>query len=115
VHELDVRLERLATEATRDAVPPELEAVARRGRSGHDRAPATALPTDVRGAASLGGYWFGKADATVFLRDKVTPGPARRRPPAPGGSGLRGQGLRQVAGRHLGPGPKSCTGASPGP
>ena len=32
MHDLDIRLERLAAEATRDAVPPEPEAIARRGR-----------------------------------------------------------------------------------
>ena len=32
MHDLDTRLERLAAEATRDAVPPEPAAIARRGR-----------------------------------------------------------------------------------
>jgi FtsX extracellular domain len=107
MHDLDIRLERLAAEATRDAVPPEPEAVARRGRRRRRRqlagsalvvaavvaaglvlpsrlapgpgsgAPAAAPPTDVAGAATLGGYWFGKADASVFLRDGITP--AQRR------------------------------------
>jgi cell division protein FtsX len=43
------------------------------GRSGHDPVPATAPPTDVRGAAMLGGYWFGKTDATVLLGGGATP------------------------------------------
>jgi cell division protein FtsX len=104
MHDLDTRLERLAAEATRDAVPPEPTAIARRGRrrrrrqlagsalvvvavvaagvvlpsrlagrSGHDPVPATAPPTDVRGAAMLGGYWFGKTDATVLLGGGATP------------------------------------------
>jgi cell division protein FtsX len=108
VYDLDERLERLAAEATREAVPPEPAAIARRGRrrrrrqlagttllvaavaaaglvlparlagrsAGGDRPlPATAPPAapDVAGAASLGGYWFGKADAAVFLRLHVTP------------------------------------------
>ena len=32
MHDLDTRLERLAAEATRETVPPEVEAIARRGR-----------------------------------------------------------------------------------
>jgi hypothetical protein len=43
------------------------------GRSGHGPVPATAPPTDVRGAAMFVGYWFGKTDASVFLDDQVTP------------------------------------------
>jgi cell division protein FtsX len=110
VHDLDTRLERLAAEATRDAVPPEVTAVARRGRrrrrrqlagtaalvaavvaaglvlparlASHSTAdrplPATAPPTDVAGAASIGGYWFGKADASVFLAQGVTPAQRER-------------------------------------
>ena len=105
MHDLDIRLERLAAEATRDAVAPEVAAIARRcrrrrrrrlagtalvvvavaaaglallarltGRSAADRPlPATAPATDVTGAASIGGYWFGKADASVFLEQGVTP------------------------------------------
>jgi cell division protein FtsX len=105
VHDLDTRLERLAAEATRDAVAPEAAAIARRGRrrrrrqlagtalvvvavaaaglvvparlagrSAADRPlPASAPATDVTGAASIGGYWFGKADASVFLEQGVTP------------------------------------------
>jgi cell division protein FtsX len=104
MHDLDTRLERLAAEATRDAVPPEPTAIARRGRrrrrrqlagsallvaavvaaglvlpsrlagrSGPDPVPATAPPIDVRGAAMLGGYWFGKTDATVLLGGGATP------------------------------------------
>jgi cell division protein FtsX len=104
MHDLDTRLERLAAEATRDAVPPEPAAIARRGRrrrrrqvagpallvaavvtaglvlpsrlagrSGGDPAPATASPIDVRGAAVVGGYWFGKTDATVLLGGGATP------------------------------------------
>src|ERR671912_1385955 len=108
MHDLDPRLERLAAEATRDAVPPEPAAIARHGRrrrrrqlagsallvaavaaaalvlparlagrSPADRPlPATAPPTDVAGAASIGGYWFGKTDASVLLGGGVTP--ARR-------------------------------------
>jgi cell division protein FtsX len=104
VIDLESRLERLAAEATRDAVPPEPEAIARRGRrrrrrqlagtsllvvavvaaglvlparlagrSGEDPLPATAPPADVRGAAMLGGYWFGETDATVYLGGGATP------------------------------------------
>jgi cell division protein FtsX len=104
MHDLDTRLERLAAEATRDAVPPEPTAIARRGRrrrrrqlagsalvvvavvaagvvlpsrlagrSGPDPVPATAPPIDVRGAAMLGGYWFGKTDASVLLGGGATP------------------------------------------
>jgi len=108
VHDLDPRLERLAAEATRGAVAPEVAAIARRGRrrrrrqlagtaallaavaaaglvlparlagrSTADRPlPATAPATDLAGAASIGGYWFGKTDASVFLEQGVTP--ARR-------------------------------------
>jgi FtsX extracellular domain len=44
------------------------------GRAGGDRPlPATAPATDVAGAAGIGGYWFGKADASVFLDETVTP------------------------------------------
>jgi len=102
--DLDTRLERLAAEATRDAVPPEPATIARRGRrrrrrqlaglalvvvavvaagvvlpsrlagrSGPDPVPATAPPIDVRGAAMLGGYWFGKTDASVLLGGGATP------------------------------------------
>gem|GEM_PF-1230740 len=105
--DLDTQLERLAAEATRDAVPPEPAALARRGRrrrrrqlagsalvvaavvaaglilparlagrAGDRPRPATAPATDVAGAASLGGYWFGKTDASVLLEEGVTP--ARR-------------------------------------
>src|SRR5918995_75329 len=105
MHDLDTRLERLAAEAARDAVPPEPAAIARRvrrrrrrqlagsallvadvaaaalvlparlaGRSPADRPlPATAPPTDVAGAASIGGYWFGKTDASVLLGGGATP------------------------------------------
>jgi cell division protein FtsX len=102
MHDLDTRLEQLAAEATRDAVPPEPTAIARRGRRRRrrqlassalvvvavvaagvvlpsrlaerpDPVPATAPPTDVRGAAMLGGYWFGKTDATVLLGGDATP------------------------------------------
>jgi cell division protein FtsX len=104
VNDLSVRLERLAAEATRDAVPPEPEVVARRGRRrrrrqlagsalvvaaavaaglvlparlagrpGDGPAPATAPATDVSGAAMLGGHWFAKTDASVFLEEKATP------------------------------------------
>ena len=104
MHDLDTRLERLAAEATRNAVPPEPTAIARRGRrrrrrqlaastlvvvavvaagvvlpsrlagrSGPDPVPATAPPIDVRGAAMLGGYWFGKTDASVLLGGGATP------------------------------------------
>jgi cell division protein FtsX len=107
VIDLDTRLERLAAEATRDAVPPEPAALARRGRrrrrrqlagsalvvaavvaaglilparltgrSGDLPRPTTTPPTDVAGAATVGGYWFGKTDASVFLEEGVTP--ARR-------------------------------------
>jgi cell division protein FtsX len=101
MHDLDTRLEQLAAEATRDAVPPEPTAIARRGRRRRrrqlassallvvavvaagvvlpsrlaerpDSVPATAPPTDVRGAAMLGGYWFGKTDATVLLGGGAT-------------------------------------------
>jgi cell division protein FtsX len=103
--DLESRLERLAAEATRDAVPPEPEAIARRGRRRRRRQlagtaalvaavvaaglflparlagrstdgrplPATAPPTDVAGAASIVGYWFGKTDASVLLEETVTP------------------------------------------
>ena len=104
MHDLDTRLERLAAEATRNAVPPDSTAIARRGRrrrrrqlagsallvaavvaaglvlpsrlagrSADDPVPATAPPTDVRGAAMLGGYWFGKTDASVLLGGDATP------------------------------------------
>jgi cell division protein FtsX len=105
VHDLDTLLERLAADATRDAVAPEVAAIARRGRrrrrrqlagsaaliaavvaaglvlparltgrSAGDRPlPATAPATDVAGAAGLGGYWFGKIDASVFLAQWVAP------------------------------------------
>jgi cell division protein FtsX len=106
MHDLDIRLERLAAEATRDAVPPEPEAIARRGRrrrrrqlagsallvavvaaglilparlagrpAGDTAVPAATQPpaVDVAGADTLGGYWFGKTDASVYLADGVTP------------------------------------------
>jgi cell division protein FtsX len=107
VYDLDERLERLAAEAARDAVPPEVAVIARRGRrrrrrrlagsaalvaavvaaglvlpaylAGRPAGGARPLPAtggssapDVAGAATLGGYWFGKADAAVFLRLDVT-------------------------------------------
>jgi cell division protein FtsX len=43
------------------------------GRSGPDPVPAAAPPIDVRGAAMLGGYWFGKTDASVLLGGDTTP------------------------------------------
>jgi cell division protein FtsX len=102
VHDLDTRLERLAAEATRDAVPPDPAALARRGRrrrrrqlagsallvaamvaaglvlparlSGRtDPAPPATPAPDVAGADRLGGYWFGKTDASVILTEQVTP------------------------------------------
>jgi cell division protein FtsX len=105
MNDLDQRLERLAAEATGDAVAPELAAVARRGRRRRRRqlagtaalvaavvaaglvlparlagrapawrpVPAIAPATDVAGAARLGGYWFGRADASVYLSQGVTP------------------------------------------
>jgi cell division protein FtsX len=105
VHDLDDRLERLAAEATRDVLAPELAAVARRGRRRRrrqlagsaalvaavvaaglvlparlaGRSPAAARPdpapapaTPVAGADWLGGYWFGKTDASVYLEEQVT-------------------------------------------
>jgi cell division protein FtsX len=102
VYDLDERLAGLAAEATRDAVPPGVARIARRGRRRRRRQlagtaalvaavvaaglvlparlagggrplPATAPATDVTGAANLGGFWFGKADASVYLRQDVTP------------------------------------------
>jgi cell division protein FtsX len=102
MHDLDTRLERLAAEATRDAVPPEPTTIARRGRRRRRRQlagsalvvaavvaaglvlparlagrsgdiPAAAPSTDVRGAVRVGGYWFGKTDATVLLGGGATP------------------------------------------
>jgi sigma-70-like protein len=46
------------------------------GRSGDLPRPTTTPPTDVAGAATVGGYWLGKTDASVFLEEGVTP--ARR-------------------------------------
>ena len=46
------------------------------GRTGDLPRPAAPPPTDVAGAATVGGYWFGKTDASVFLEEGVTP--ARR-------------------------------------
>jgi cell division protein FtsX len=98
VNDLDTRLERLAAEATRDATPPELETIARRGRRRRrrqlagsallvaavaaaglvlparltgrpaDQRPAARPATDVSGAGMLTGHWFGKADAAVYLK-----------------------------------------------
>jgi cell division protein FtsX len=104
VNDLDTWLERLADEATRHAVPPEPETVARRGRRRRRRqlagsalmvaavvAAGLVLParlaqppladepapaTDVTGAGRLGGYWFGKTDVSVFLSHGIDP--ARR-------------------------------------
>ena len=105
MHDLDTRLERLAADATRDAVVPEPEAIARRGRRRRRRqlagsaalvaavvAAGLVLParladrpgdhpvagpaTDVSEAGMLTGHWFGKADASVFLAQHVDP--ARR-------------------------------------
>jgi cell division protein FtsX len=105
VNDLEIRLERLAEEATRDAVPPEPATVARRGRRRRRRqlagtsllvvavvAAGLVLPsrladrpavdgpvarpaTDLSGAGMLTGHWFGKADASVFLEPVD---PARR-------------------------------------
>ena len=103
MNDLETRLERLAAEATREAVAPEPETIARRGRRRRWRqlagsavvvaavvaaglvlpsrlagrpgpAPATAPDTGVSDAARLGGYWFGKTDASVYLRLGVTRG-----------------------------------------
>ena len=106
MNDLDIRLERLAAEATRDAVAPEPEAIARRGRRRRRRqlagsavvvaavvAAGLVLParladrptaggpvarpaTDVSGAGMLTGHWFGKADASVYLAQGIDP--ARR-------------------------------------
>ena len=44
------------------------------GRAGGERPlPATGPATDVAGAGRIGGDWFGKADASVYLRQGVTP------------------------------------------
>jgi cell division protein FtsX len=95
VHDLDTRLERLAAEATRETVPPEVEAIARRGRRRRRRqvagtaalvaavvAAGLVLPARLAGrttgdrplpAAAIGGDRFGKTDASVFLEQGVTP------------------------------------------
>jgi hypothetical protein len=99
VIDLDTRLERLAAEATRDAVPPEAAALARRGRRRRRRqlagsalvvaavvAAGLVLParltgrtgdpprpaTDVSGAGMLAGHWFGRTDVTVYLSQHAT-------------------------------------------
>jgi cell division protein FtsX len=95
VHDLDTRLERLAAEATRETVPPEVEAIARRGRRRRRRqvagtaalvaavvAAGLVLPARLAGrttgdrplpATAIGGHRFGKTDASVFLEQGVTP------------------------------------------
>jgi len=96
VHDLDTRLERLAAEATRETVPPEVEAIARRGRRRRRRqvagtaalvaavvAAGLVLPARLAGrttgdrplpaTATIGGDRFGKTDASVFLEQGVTP------------------------------------------
>jgi cell division protein FtsX len=96
MHDLDTRLERLATEATRESVPPEVEAIARRGRRRRRRqvagtaalvaavvAAGLVLPARLAGrttgdrplpaTATIGGTRFGKTDASVFLEQGVTP------------------------------------------
>jgi cell division protein FtsX len=95
VHDLDTRLERLAAEATRETVPPGLEAIARRGRRRRRRqvagtaalvaavvAAGLVLPARLAGrttgdrplpATAIGGDRFGKTDASVFLEQDVTP------------------------------------------
>jgi hypothetical protein len=95
VHDLDTRLERLAAEATREPVPPEVEAIARRGRRRRRRqvagtaalvaavvAAGLVLPARLAGrttgdrplpATAIGGHRFGKTDASVFLEQGVTP------------------------------------------
>jgi cell division protein FtsX len=94
VHDLDTRLERLAAEATRETVPPEVEAIARRGRRRRRRqvagtaalvaavvAAGLVLPARLAGrttgdrplpATAIGGDRFGKTDASVFLEQGVT-------------------------------------------
>jgi cell division protein FtsX len=101
VNDLDTRLGRLAAEATRDTVVPELAAIARRGRRRRRRqlaggalvvaavaaglvlparlggrpvpVPAAAPAIDAAGADRLGGYWFARTDASVFLQEDATP------------------------------------------
>ena len=95
MHDLDTRLERLAAEATRETVPPEVEAIARRGRRRRRRqvagtaalvaavvAAGLVLPARLAGrttgdrplpATAIGGDRFGKTDASVFLEQGVTP------------------------------------------
>ena len=54
MHDLDIRLERLAAEATRDAVAPEVAAIARRGRRRRrHRLAGTALVVVAVAAAGL--------------------------------------------------------------
>jgi cell division protein FtsX len=94
VHDLDTRLERLAAEATRETVPPEVEAITRRGRRRRRRqvagtaalvtavvAAGLVLPAHLAGrttgdrplpATAIGGDRFGKTDASVFLEQGVT-------------------------------------------
>jgi cell division protein FtsX len=73
VNDLDTRLERLAAEATRDAVPPDLEALARRGRRRRRRHLAgTALAVVVAVAAGL----------ALPARLTGRPAPAANDPPA---------------------------------
>jgi cell division protein FtsX len=99
--DLDARLLRLATTATRDASIPDIAAVTRRGRRGRRRrlagsallvavvAAGVLLPArlagrsdpppdggvvpaiDTSGATGYAGYWFGKIDVSVFLADSV--------------------------------------------
>ena len=103
MHDLDTRLERLAAEATRDAIPPEPETIARRGRRRRRRqltgsallvaavaAAALVLPARLSGrpggdppvpaagstgvgAEALIGFWAGKTDASVFLENGIAP------------------------------------------
>ncbi|HKE98137.1 MAG TPA: permease-like cell division protein FtsX [Actinomycetes bacterium] len=99
--DLDERLDRLVSEATRAARTPEPAVILRRGRRlrrrrlaaaglaavalaglavqtlrpfhGGSPRPVTPPPADQPAYPRMFGYWFGRADATVYLEERVTP------------------------------------------
>ena len=78
MHDLDMRLERLDAEATRDAIAPEPGAIARRGRRRRQLAGSALLVAAVAAAGlvlkpvMVGEPWLARSDVTILLAEGTT-------------------------------------------